>query len=108
LYQKDLIESQNYYKNLNVMQEKIIGDLVGLMRKTIGDMSLNFIGKVQENLDHLKNPLSVIDPMGQLDLINYQDQMQSDFLDTNKLILGTFQENNFAVHNAEKIKRNNF
>jgi hypothetical protein len=46
------------------MQEKIIGDLVGLMRKTIGDMSLNFIGKVQENLDYLKNPLSVIDPKG--------------------------------------------
>jgi len=28
------------------MQEKIIGDLIGLMRKTIGDMSLNYISKV--------------------------------------------------------------
>ena len=88
------------------MQEKIIGDLVGLMRKTIGDMSLNFIGKVQENLDYLKNPLSVIDPKGQLDLIDYQDQMQSEYLDTNKLILVTFQENGTHVQIADQIKRN--
>ena len=88
------------------MQEKIIGDLVGLMRKTIGDMSLNFIGKVQENLDYLKNPLSVIDPKGQLDLIDYQDQMQSEYLDTNKLILGTFLENGTHVQIADQIKRN--
>lgn len=88
------------------MQEKIIGDLVGLMRKTIGDMSLNFIGKIQENLDYLKNPLSVIDPKGQLDLIDYQDQMQSEYLDTNKLILGTFQENGTHVQIADQIKRN--
>ena len=88
------------------MQEKIIGDLVGLMRKTIGDMSLNFIGKVQENLDYLKNPLSVIDPKGQLDLIDYQDQMQFEYLDTNKLILGTFLENGTHVQIADQIKRN--
>ena len=55
------------------MQEKIIGDLIGLLKKTIGEISLNFISKAQENLDFLKNPLSVLDPQSQ-----FENQEQFD------------------------------
>lgn len=32
------------------------------MRKSLTELSLNFIGKAEDNLAILKNPLSVVDP----------------------------------------------
>ena len=39
----------------------MIQDLVTLMRRSINDLSLSFINKAQENLEYVKNPLSMLD-----------------------------------------------
>ena len=54
-------QSEGFYKNLNKMQEQVITDMITLMKRSISDVSLGFISKAQENLEYLKNPLSMLD-----------------------------------------------
>lgn len=46
---------------MNELQEKMITELVTLVKKAINDISLNFITRAQDNLEYIKNPLSMLD-----------------------------------------------
>ena len=39
----------------------MITELVTLVKKAINDISLNFITRAQDNLEYIKNPLSMLD-----------------------------------------------
>ena len=43
------------------MQEQVITDLITLMKRSISDLALSFITRAQDNLEYLKNPLSMLD-----------------------------------------------
>ena len=39
----------------------MIKDLVSLTKKSVNDLALSFISSAQDNLEYLKNPLSMFD-----------------------------------------------
>jgi hypothetical protein len=54
-------QAENFYQGLNQMQEQVITDLITLMKRSISDVALSFITRAQDNLEYLKNPLSMLD-----------------------------------------------
>jgi len=53
--------SENHYKQMNQKQEQIIQQLLTIARQSVDDLSLSLISKAQDNLEYVKNPLSVFD-----------------------------------------------
>jgi len=43
------------------MQEQVIQALIGVAKQSVDDLSLALISKAQENLEYVKNPLSLFD-----------------------------------------------
>jgi len=58
------------------MQEQIIQDLISVMRKSLEEMSMKFIDEAKLNLDILKNPLALVDPIGEFakELMNEEER----------------------------------
>ena len=87
------------------MQEQVIQDLIELMKKSINELSVNFISKAQENLDFIKNPLSMVlekdTPLGKQDELMDTQTFMKNIEETqalNQKILEQIQENQMPLY----------
>ena len=56
--------SGDYFRNMNQMQEKVIGDLVKLMRGNVCELSLYYINSTRQMLNWCKDPEGMLEGTG--------------------------------------------